>query len=187
MSDLFASLMRDRVAQLDEYQAFRATHPAAFGNSPDGAMDGTPETGPLHVFCFSPDQKQAWLLWHVHKWPWPMQYWYCFGRASDSRGERTDETLMLDVRDLPKQYVGRLKLDSKTTWFRNHRKAIGAALADGYDLASHAARMNEEARQEAAARAKTLADRATSGMCKTCGKVPATTHGECQDCFEIPF
>lgn len=187
MSDIFATLMRDHLAQLDEYKAQRRSYPEAFGNGPDGTMDGTPETGPLHAFCFSPDQKQGWLLWHVHKWPWPMQFWYCFGRACDSRGERTDEALMLDVRDLPKQYIGRLKLDSKTTWFKNHRKVIGAALADGYDLASHARRVNEEAAQEAASRAATQAERAASGTCTTCGKAPATTLGECQDCFDIPF
>lgn len=187
MSDLFASLMRERLTQLDDYKAQRAANPAAFGNSADGAMDGTPETGPLSVFCFSPDQKQGWLLWHVHKWPWPMQFWYCFGRAADSCGERTSEDLMLDVRDLPEKYIGRLKLDAKTRWFKNHRIVIGRALADGYDLADHAARMEEAANKAAALRATTRQELTVAGLCVTCGQDTATVGNECELCSEIPF
>lgn len=187
MNDVFAGIRREQLTQLDEYKSLRASTPEAFGNSLDGAMDGTPETGPLHVFCFSPDMKQAWLLWHVHKWPWPLQFWYCFGRASDSRGERTEESLMLDVRDLPEKYIGRLKLDSKTTWFKNHRKVITRALADGYDLANHAAQMIERETQAAADRAVTRTDRTKQGMCITCGNFEATEDGECEFCAAVPF
>lgn len=190
MSEWFLELTEDIKAQSAEYQARRKATPTLFGNGPDGSWDGTPEYGPLPFLCFGPEDDRGWLLWCVHKHPWPLEYIYCFGKAWDSAGERTDPLLTLDVRDLPKQYVGRLKIDAKTCRSRNHRTIIGRALADGYDLAAHAAREEALAQaQAAAARAEQQRIRAAAakGMCSHCGNAAATIHGECQDCFEIPF
>ncbi|WP_226018652.1 hypothetical protein [Novosphingobium sp. FKTRR1] len=188
MSTWFIDLRIDAAAQADEYRRRRAATPELFGNGADGAMDGTnPITGPVPLIVFSPDQRQGWLLWCIHKWPWPLQYWYCFGKAWDSRGERTDELLMIDVRDIPARYHGRLKLDTKTTWHKNARKIIGCALADGYDLAAHAANAQAVTIAKAEQQRATYIQRAETGLCTHCGKLPATIDGECEPCSEIPF
>ncbi|WP_226019746.1 hypothetical protein [Novosphingobium sp. FKTRR1] len=184
----FTDLLDEARAQADEYRRCRAATPELFGNSADGAMDGTDEkSGPQLLIVSAPDEKSGWILWHVHKWPWPMQYWYCFGKAWDSRGERTNELLMIDVRDIPQRYHGRLKLDSKTTWHKNARKILGRALADGYDLAAHAANAAAAAHAEAEDRRANRIQRAATGLCVHCGALPATIDGECEPCSEIPF
>lgn len=190
MSTWFSALRADADAQLAEYRARRAATPTLFGNGPDGAMDGTHESGPLPFFCFAPDNSRGWLLWHVHKWPWPLDYIYCIGKAWDSAGERTDPLLTLDVRDLPESYVGRLKIDAKTCRRRNHRKIIGRALADGYELHAHAARIEKAELAQRLAwqeRQRLFKIAAAKGMCRTCGEARAIINGECEPCSEIPF
>lgn len=187
MSEWFKRLVEDAKFQRGQYRALRGMAPAQFGNSPDGCMDGTDTYGPAPFICWSPDETQGWLLWHVHKWPWPMEYWYCFGNAWDSRGERTNERYMLDVRDLPEKYRGRLKIDAKTCRSKNHRIIIGRALADGYDLPAHAERAIQSAQDEAQRRHAEREQRVATNACATCGTAPAEIHGECELCFEIPF
>lgn len=187
MSTWFTQLCDEAHSQSVEYRTRRVAQPEAFGNAPDGSMDGTAPTGPLPAICWAPDQKQGWLLWHIHKWPWPLQYHYCFGKAWDSKGERTDPFLAIDVRDLPKQYHGRLKIDAKTRWRKNHRIIIGRALADGYDLAAHAVHVIEAEQQAALVTAAEREQRRANKLCVWCGNAPATADDECEICSEIPF
>jgi len=187
MSEWLKRLVDEVTFQRSQYSALRGMAPGRFGNALNGCMDGTPEIGPYPLICWAPGYSQGWLLWHVHKWPWPMDYWYCFGKAWDSRGERTDERYMLDVRDLPEHYRGRLKIDAKTRRIKNHRIIIGRALADGYDLPAHTARVGAEALAKAAARRAEREQREATGSCTTCGTAPAEVYGECEPCFGIPF
>lgn len=130
----------DANAQLVEYRAARAAKPSDFGNdNATGQWDGTPDHGPMLVpVIYQIGQEWRWqVLWGIHKHRWPLSMIYCIGRAIDSRGERTDLTLSLDIRDLPRKYVGRFNLDLADGCGRQrHRTIIGRALADGFDLAT---------------------------------------------------
>lgn len=135
--------------QLKEYRARRALNPEQFGSA-DGCWDNTPDHGPMALIF------DGGLVWGMHKHPWPFEYIYCFGKAWDSKGERTDPLLTLDIRDLPGKYIGRFKLDrpSRGCGRNSHRTILARAVADGYDFATHAAlaNANAKARLEAADR-----------------------------------
>jgi hypothetical protein len=130
--------------QLVDYRAARAAKPEHFGHSPDGAWDGTPEYGPMPVMLI--DTKTfAWrVMWGIHKHPWPLQFWYCFGEAMDSKGERTDPLLQFDIRTLPKKYIGRFQIEKMNGCERrSHISVLSRAFADGFDFAAHAKAQNE--------------------------------------------
>lgn len=195
MTHWFKAALNERDAQLAEYCALRAASPGLFGNSCDGCWDGTPETGPQCCLAYDPaadtrDDCRWWLLWRVYKHAWPLDYIYCIGRASDSRGERTQLLLTLDVRTLPKRYVGRYKLDlGARRDFKPHRVVISRALADGYDLHAHARQIEEEAQAQHKARVALIETRIAANQCRTCGNRPIVFQdtGECDLCDEIPF
>lgn len=158
---LISDMTDDINRQRRDYVQARLADPDRYGHTDDGCMDGTPETGPAPLPVMWGDHGDYHFrnLWCVHKWPWPFEYWYCFGEAKDSRGERTDEALMLDVRTLPKAYIGRYQVARATKCCRRaHKIVIGRALADGYDLAAHAAREIERYKEEAHRRATPPAD-----------------------------
>lgn len=146
-------IMADVNRQLREYQAARTADPSAFG-SRDGCWDNTPDHGPMPLICWEREEPGTrwWILWGVHKHRWPFDYIYCFGNASDSRGELTDPLLTLDVRDLPKKYIGRFRLDPRRCNRGNHRTIIARALADGFDLHANTRDQHERARRDAAER-----------------------------------
>ena len=126
--------------QIRQYKLDRQAEPSAFGNSSDGAWDGTPEHGPmlLPIVWLDAAHQGHWrVLWGVHKHPWPLTYIYCFGTASQSRGERTDPAFLFDIRNMPKRFIGRFNLDRDPGCGRkSHRKIITRALADGFDLSA---------------------------------------------------
>lgn len=125
----------DVIAQREEYRLARWAKPAFFGNA-DGYFDGTPEDGPMPVLVLLRVPKWHFrVLWGIHKHAWPMDFIYCSGLAIHSRGERTDPTLQFDIRDLPKQFIGRFKMDHPDGCGRSrHAKVIGRALDAGFDL-----------------------------------------------------
>lgn len=183
VSDMMAEVNR----QVDQYRADRAARPDDFGHG-DGCFDGTPEQGPWHLALLykrDGDYKTR-VLWHVYKYNWPMEYWYCIGTASDSRGERSDMTTQLDIRTLPKKYIGRYKLGGVN--HRNtHIKVLERALADGFDLAAHIERLEVDERARAAERVQTRLVREAEGRCKDCGATPILASGYCTPCDEVPF
>lgn len=124
--------------QRADYRTLRAEYPEQFGPF-DGAMDGTPELGPmpLPIFWEAAGDWHWRVLWGIHKHSWALDYSYCLGIASDSRGERTSPQLMFDVRDMPSRYIGRFAINKAPICGRKpHRTIIGRALADSFDLAS---------------------------------------------------
>lgn len=178
----------DAMAQLEEYRQRRADNPANFGHDLFGAWDGTPETGPAPLICHSGLWVHpAGLFWRVYKHAWPLDYIYCFGKAWDSRGERTDPLLTIDIREIPKEFVGRFKLQI-TSANCHHRKAhctvLGRAFAAGFDFAAHAAKQEAKCQFEVAARKER---HNAAGECP-CGAAPITVNGLCASCdAEIPF
>ncbi len=198
----------DAMAQLEEYHQRRAENPSHFGNDLFGAWDGTPEKGPTPLICHSGSwMHPAGLVWCVHKYTWPLDYIYCFGKAWESRGERTDPLLTIDIRDLPKEFIGRFKLQV-TSANGHHRKAhrtvLGRAFAANFDFAAHARTMNardlaevaarkerdaqlKEQRQQIAQNTATAHD--MTGKCAWCGNAaPLLETGICTPCDdEIPF
>jgi hypothetical protein len=122
--------------QIAELRLARLANPDAFG-SRHGCFDQTPEHGPMLLpIVYETAEGWRWrVLWGVHKHPWPLTFIYCLGRASDSRGERSDPGLIFDLRKLPKKYLGRFNLDRDPGCARaSHRTIIARALADGFDL-----------------------------------------------------
>lgn len=172
------------------YRRRRLENPADFGHA-DGCFDGTPERyGPMPLICVEREEVGArwWVLWGMHKHRFPSDYWFCFGNAWDSKGERTDPLLLVDIRTLPKQYIGRFQLHKLGGCGMGKQRAIFTrALADGYDLAAHAARQHQLAIEAAAARRQQLAERIAANACQYCGALEGITDGECELCAEIPF
>ena len=126
-------------AQCTEYRERREANPGQFGNA-DGAWDNThPKWGPGHVIAVWIDSLgyQYRIFWTVHKHSWALEYHYCFGKAWDSRGERTDLALGFDIRDLPQKYIGRFQLDKmRGCDRRRHATILSRACADGFDFSS---------------------------------------------------
>lgn len=172
------------------YRRRRRANPADFGHA-DGCFDSTPESwGPFPLICFEREELGArwWVLWGTHKHRFPSEYWFCFGNAWDSKGERTDPFLVVDIRTLPKRYIGRFKLAARSTCgMKAQRTIFTRALADGYDLAAHAAHQHQMALDEAQARHKERLERMASNACQHCGAIEGVTDGECDLCAEIPF
>lgn len=139
MTDSLVSLCLAEVnRQLDDYRVQRVADPARFGSA-DGRWDGTPDGGPmpLMVFFKRGDEWRWRVLWGIHKYEWPLSFWYCIGTAADSRGERTDPALEFDIRELPKSFIGRFDINrSDDCGRKRHVKIIGRALAADFDLAS---------------------------------------------------
>ena len=130
------------------YRDLRAASPELFGNH-DGYFDNTPEHGPFPI-PIAYERNGEWrarVIWGVHKYDWAMAFIYCVGTASDSRGERTDPKLVLDIRRLPKKYIGRFQIDKQAGCARrSHVKVFQRALADGLDLVAFAREDEEAAR-----------------------------------------
>lgn len=122
--------------QLLHYREHRRLCPSQYGNQPDGSMDGTPESGPAFVIAWdwrARRNPQHYIFWSVHKHPWPLQFIYCFGNAVDSRGERTDPSLTIDIRDLA-EHIGTNRI-AKANWgSKSHLEVLTRALTAG-DLA----------------------------------------------------
>lgn len=157
MTEIFEAPMRIALRevnrQLDEYRALRAGNPADFGHSSDGCWDGThPKFGPAEMMVIYCDENHPAkythrIFWAMHKHPWPETYWYCIGAASDSRGERTDRTKLFDIRQLPKKYIGRFKIDKLNCGRPQHQKILRRACEDGFDFSAHI--LAENAREDA--------------------------------------
>lgn len=112
------------------YVDHRRRFPSFFGNSADGAMDGTPVTGPAFVFApyrGEDGKHRIMTFWSVHKYAWPLQFVYFFGDPIDSRGERTDPDLCLDIRDL-KDAIGCNRILQANWGSRSHSKVLTRAL-----------------------------------------------------------
>lgn len=186
ISDATDEINRQRA----QYVADRIAKPKHFGHSSDGCWDGTHETGPA---CLGLNYKDGRdyrfrIIWCVHKHPWPFDYIYCIGTASDSRGERTDPNLTLDIRQMPKKYIGRYRLELNDACDRRaHRKVLERALSDGFDLATHVARIEEAEREEIAKRIAEKERRKAERKCVICGAQPVLESGYCKPCDDVPF
>lgn len=138
------SILQDALDTLNSqcraYRKMRAASPELFGHSSDGFMDGTPDNGPMGLtLMFERDGTwQHRVIWGVHKHPFPLSFIYCIGTACDSRGERTDQALILDIRDMPRKFIGRYKIDRDAgCGRRSHCTILQRALAAGFDLDAH--------------------------------------------------
>lgn len=187
---IIQDILADIDGQLANYRADRAVNPSAYGPA-DGCFDGTdPQHGPMPLALLFKrgDGYDFRVIWGVHKHAWPMDFWYCIGNATDSRGERTAEHLMLDIRDLPKGYIGRYKLEpNERCDRRSHQKVLERALADGFNLEAHISRLLADERASAAERAQTRLINEAAGRCKQCGATPVEASGYCTPCDEVPF
>lgn len=119
--------------QLAHYREHRAKYPSLFGNHSDGSMDGTPESGPN--FCFAVGKStggkgEIYTFWSVHKHAWPMQFLYFFGHPVDSRGERTDPDLTIDIRDLGAA-IGTNRITQALWGSKSHIEVLRRALTSG--------------------------------------------------------
>jgi hypothetical protein len=124
-------------AQHDQqrYHQFRRHQPELFGHHPDGSMDGTPETGPSFVFALDRRKRaQIFTFWSVHKHPWPLQFIYHFGDVIDCRGERTDPSLTIDIRDFGPELIGTNRILRADWGSKSHIEVLSRALTEG-DLA----------------------------------------------------
>jgi hypothetical protein len=119
--------------ELALYREHRRLAPSQYGNQPDGSMDGTPETGPAFAFAWDRHNRlkpQHYIFWSVHKHAWPLQFIYCFGNAVDSRGERTPETLLIDIRDLG-EHIGTNRIARANWGSKSHLEVLSRALTEG--------------------------------------------------------
>jgi hypothetical protein len=95
-------------------------------------------------------------LYHVYKQDFPMEFWY--GLTPDAN--REDSLGLIDVRTLPQKYVHKpvtvqwTKVPKRSfakavrEQLKAHALAFASAIADGYDLAEHAAREEQRSREE---------------------------------------
>lgn len=119
--------------QLERYREHRKRYPSLFGHHRDGSMDGTPESGPRFVFAVGKGvsgKAEVFTFWSVHKHAWPMQFLYFFGDPIDSRGERTDPDLTIDLRDLGPA-IGSNRISQAMWGSKSHLEVLRRALANG--------------------------------------------------------
>lgn len=119
--------------QLARYREHRSLAPSQYGNHADGSMDGTPETGPSFAIAWDRRDRRRlrhYIFWSVHKHTWPLQFVYCFGDAVDSRGERTPETLLIDIRDLS-EHIGTNRIANAKWGSKSHLEVLSRALTNG--------------------------------------------------------
>lgn len=96
-------------------------------------MDGTPESGPNFAFAVGKNalgRPEIFTFWSVHKHAWPMQFLYFFGQAVDSRGERSDPDLTIDIRDLG-EHIGTNRITQAAWGSKSHIEVLRRALVTG--------------------------------------------------------
>lgn len=137
MTDLLPSPMQLAHSQIAHYRDTRARFPSLFGHHSDGTMDWTPIGGPNYCFATGKNllgKTEIFTFWSVHKHAWPMQFLYFFGDAVDSRGERTDPDLTIDIRELGAA-IGTNRITQAMWGSKSHIEVLRRALTKG-DLAA---------------------------------------------------